>query len=117
VSRTLTAAAVLVGVALLRIGRAAFGCAALWIEFGPAWAVVGALALLLLRFSVPIRIGVLIGAIELLHWPWIAALTLAAPRLFTVLPGLFATQLARWRHPRPLWPSPDGAQVPADGQV
>jgi hypothetical protein len=99
----LIAAAALIGVAAFRIGRAALGTAGLWVDLGPPWAVVAVAALLLFRLSLPLRAGILLGAVSLLGWPWIAALALAAPRLFLVLPGLVSTALARWRHPRPVW--------------
>jgi hypothetical protein len=117
VLRMLTAVAALIGIVLFRAGRVALSVAYLWMDVGPVWAVAAVAALLLLRFSVPIRAGVFLGAINLLHWPWIAALILAAPRLFTILPGLLASQIARWRHPRPLWPSPAEANLPADAQM
>jgi hypothetical protein len=66
-------------------------------------AVLGLALLLLFRGSVLVRIGAFLGALWLWHWPLIAALLLAAPRLFTMLPGAIATLLARIRHPRPLW--------------
>jgi len=116
VSRMLTAVAALIGIVLFRAGRVALSVAYLWMDVGPVWAVA-ALAALLLRLSLPIRAGVFLGAINLLHWPWLVALILAAPRLFTILPGLLATQIARRRHPRPLWPSPAEARLPADAQM
>ena len=33
----------------------------------------------------------------------VAALLFAAPRVVLMIPGLLATVLAKWRHPRPLW--------------
>jgi len=103
VPRMLTTAAALIGVAVFRIGRAALGAAGLWVDLGPVWAVAGVAALLLFRVSWPLRAGALLGAVSLLGWPWIAAVALAAPRLFLVLPGLLSTALAQWRHPRPVW--------------
>jgi len=48
-------------------------------------------------------VGALVGAVLLWHWPLVAGLAFAAPRLFTMLPGAIAHVLARWRHPRMLW--------------
>lgn len=101
--RMLLATTALTGLAVFRIGRFVLGVLGLGVDLGPVWAVAGAAALLLFGFSIPIRIGAFLGAVSLLGWPWILALTLAAPRLWLVLPGLISTQLARWRHPRPLW--------------
>jgi hypothetical protein len=109
VSRKLMAAAAFIGIALFRIGRLVLGVWYLWGQAGPVWAGLAALLLLLFRFSWPVRIGVFLAAVNVLHWPWFFALVLAAPRLFTMVPGLCATQLARWRHPRPLWPGPGEA--------
>ena len=106
--RMLLAAAALFGVAVFRIARAVLGVAGLWVDLGPVWAVAGAVALLLFRSSLALRAGAVLGAVTLLGWPWIAALVLAAPRAFLVLPGLLSTGLARWRHPRPVW-RPAGA--------
>jgi hypothetical protein len=50
-----------------------------------------------------VRVGALVGAVLLWHWPLVAGLAFAAPRLFTMLPGAIAHVLARWRHPRMLW--------------
>lgn len=107
--RTVLAISVLGAIALLRLGRAAFGAWALWVIAGPAWAVLAALALLL-RFTLPVRAGIFIGACWLLHWPWLAGALLAAPRPFLMIPGLASTLIARARHPRPLW-----QQQPATG--
>jgi hypothetical protein len=103
VPRMLLATAALTGLAAFRIGRFALGAMGLWVDLGPVWAVAGVAALVLFGFSIPIRIGAFLGAVSLLGWPWLVALIVAAPRLWLMLPGLISTQLARWRHPRPLW--------------
>ncbi len=66
-------------------------------------ALLGLALVLLFRGRMLVRIGALLGALWLWHWPLFAAVLLAAPRLFTMLPGAIATLLARIRHPRPLW--------------
>jgi len=88
-----------------RLARAALGVAGLWLDAGPLWAVLAVVALALFRFSIPLRIGVLLGSISLLGWPWYLGLILAAPRLLLVLPGYVSALLAHIRHPRPNWPS------------
>ena len=93
------------GLALLRLLRVALGIYALWVLLGPLWALAAVLLVLAARSSLPWRAGVLLGAGLLWHWPWLAALALAAPRALLVLPGLIASVLARLRHPPPRWPA------------
>jgi hypothetical protein len=83
----------------------------LWQLLGPVWAVAGLAALILLRFTLPVRIGVVLAAVYLWSLPWIAALLLAAPRILLMLPGLISTALARLRHPRPVWRGIDSAST------
>jgi hypothetical protein len=87
------------------LGRAALGAAGLWLAAGAVWAVLAMAALVLFRFALPLRIGVVLGTITLLGWPWYVGVLLAAPRPFLMLPGYVSMLLARLRHPRPLWPS------------
>lgn len=109
--RALMATAALTALALFRLGRAAFGIMGLWKVLGPAWAVAGLAALVLLRFTLPVRIGVVLAAVYAWYLPWTAALLLAAPQVPLMLPGLIATALARLRHRRPDWRSFDGASA------
>lgn len=104
-SRMVLAMAALIAFAVFRLGRAALGAVALWVDVGPAWAVLAVTVLVLFRFSTPLRIGVVLGSVSLLGWPWYVGVLLAAPRLPLMLPGYLSAQLARIRHPRPLWPS------------
>ncbi|HEY3808940.1 MAG TPA: hypothetical protein VGL50_03300 [Steroidobacteraceae bacterium] len=85
------------------VGWVALGAAGLWVGLGPAWAVLALAALALFRFYVPLRLGVLLGAVGLLGWPWFVALIIAVPRLVLMLPGYASMLLARARHPRPVW--------------
>jgi hypothetical protein len=98
-------------VAVFRLGQVALGTLGLWQILGPVWAVAALALLILMRFTIPVRIGVFLAAVYLWHLPWIAGLLLAAPRLPLMLPGLIATALARVRHPRPVWPRIDGARA------
>jgi hypothetical protein len=66
-------------------------------------------ALILLRLTILVRIGVLLAAAYLWALPWVVALLLAAPRIPLMLPGLISTALGRLRHPRPVWRGIDGA--------
>jgi hypothetical protein len=106
----LAAIAALVALRLARLGLATL----LLLKFcGPALAIAGLLAAVLLRLDWLVRAGALAGAVLLWHWPVIAGLVFAAPRLFTMLPGALSTLLARARHPRPLWrplPAAPGTQ-------
>lgn len=99
------AVAGVVGLALFRLGRFALGVCGLWFALGPLWALAAALLVLAFGAWLPLRVGVFLGAVVLWHWPWFAALALAAPRLLMLLPGLIASALARLRHPRARWPA------------
>jgi hypothetical protein len=103
VAKALTATAALTALAVFRLGRVVLGAIGLWQLLGPVWAIAGLAALILLRLTIPIRIGVVLAAVYLWHLSWIAALLLAAPRIPLMLPGLISMALARVRHPRPVW--------------
>ncbi|HEY3730979.1 MAG TPA: hypothetical protein VGL28_06925 [Steroidobacteraceae bacterium] len=96
----------LAGITLLRLWLCVLGLALL---VGDAAAVVLTVALLLMRMLLPLRIALLVGAVVVLHWSFLLAVVLAAPRLLLMLPGLIAAFLARRRHPRPRWRSPSPA--------
>ena len=102
--RNLIALICVAGLSALRVGRLAIACYGFGHEFGTLWAVIAAIAVLALRFNLAIRVGAFLTMVVLWRWPWIAALALAAPRLFLVLPGLVAAALAHLRHPQPRWP-------------
>jgi len=87
----------------IRLARLAIGTIGLDYELGMVCAIIGAASLVLFRFTWFIRIGAFMALISLWHWPWFAALLFAAPRVVLMIPGLLATVLAKWRHPRPLW--------------
>jgi hypothetical protein len=93
------------GVLLFRLGRLVLGLWGLWAVLGVFWALAAAVIAVGFRLWLPLRIGVFLGAVALWHWPWFAALALAAPRLLLALPGLVAYGLARLRYPRPRWPA------------
>jgi hypothetical protein len=102
--------ALLLGLAACTLLRLWLAVLAMAVAIGTVWAIVATLALLLagLRFTGllwPLRMAVFFGAMVLWHWPLPAALVIAAPRLFLMLPGLVATFLASKRHPRPRWGS------------
>ncbi len=103
--KSLVAIATLMLLAAFRLSRAIIGTAGLEHELGALCAALGIASLALLRFSLPIRIGAVLGLVGLWGWPWYAALLFAAPRLPLLLPGLISTAIAKRRHPRPLWPS------------
>lgn len=110
-AKALTATAALTALAVFRLGRVVLGTIGLWQLLGPVWAVAGLAALILLRFTLPVRIGVVLAAVYLWSLPWMAALLLAAPRILLMLPGLISTALARLRHPRPVWRGIDSAST------
>jgi hypothetical protein len=85
------------------LGWIGLGAAGLWVGLGPVWALLALALLALFRFYAPLRLGVVLGGVLLLGWPWIVALIVAVPRPLLMLPGYLSTLLARARHPRPLW--------------
>jgi hypothetical protein len=110
VARAARRVAVLLGLAACTLLRLWLATLALAVAIGTGWSIVVALALLLagLFFTWllwPLRAAVFFGALLLWHWPFAAALVIATPRLFLMLPGLIATFLASKRHPRPRWAS------------
>ncbi len=80
---------------------------------GQGWAVLIVALLLACGWLPPLQIAAFFGAWTVWHWPAAAAAMIAAPRLVLVLPGLISTLLARWRHPRPRWPSFETASAAA----
>jgi hypothetical protein len=103
VPKRLIATIALTALAAFRLARFGLGTLGLWHEFGLAWAIAGAAALLLLRFTLPIRLGAFLGAISILGWPWYAAVIVAMTRMLLMLPGLVSYALARLRHPPAAW--------------
>lgn len=101
--KPLLAVTTLATLAAWRVARLLAGAIGLQHEFGLVWAGIGVSCLVLLRFAAPIRIGALLAAVSLWHWPWLAGLFFAAPRILTVIPGLWSTGMAQLRHPRPVW--------------
>jgi len=107
-AKALSATAVLIAVAVFRLGQVVLGTVGLWQLVGPVWAAAG-LAALLLRLTIPLRIGVVLAGVYLWSLPWVAALLLAAPRIPLMLPGLISLGIARLRHPPPVWGGIDRA--------
>jgi hypothetical protein len=102
--RGVLAMACLAGVAALRIARFAIALFGLAHECGPLSACLFGIAVIALPLRLPVRIGAFLTALLIWHWPALAALLLAAPRLLLMLPGLIATALSTLRHPPPRWP-------------
>ncbi len=95
--------ATLVLLVLFRSGRIALALL-LVLKFGGWPGTLIAAALITWRgLDGLVRIGAFAGALLLWHAPVLLALLIAAPRAFTMLPGVVANLLARWRHPRPRW--------------
>jgi hypothetical protein len=92
-----------------RLARVVIGVIGLQYELGTVCAIIGAASLLLFRFSWFIRAGAFMALVSIWRWPWFAALLVAAPRAVLMIPGLYSTLVARWRHPRPLWRSASNA--------
>jgi hypothetical protein len=111
VTKALIAMLALAALAIFRVGRLILGTVGLWQVLGPPWAIAGLAALVLLRLTIPIRVGVVLAVIYLWGLPWIVALLLAAPRLPLMLPGLISMALARVRHPPPVWRAIDSASL------
>jgi hypothetical protein len=101
--RVLVRIVLLAALAAFELLRVWLGVLALAQLVGAGWAIVLAVALLLSGWMLPLRIAVFFGALALWHWPLLAALIVAAPRLVLMLPGLISTYLASRRHPRARW--------------
>ena len=57
-------------------------------RFGKIYMYIALILCLVLRFFLPISIGIFFCALDLWHWHWIFALLLAAPGFVLVIPGL-----------------------------
>jgi len=95
---------------LLWLLLAAF--AALWVAAcltglsliaGLLWGLVIGAVLAWLRLTWLLQLAACFGAWSLWHWPIVAAVLLAVPRMALVLPGLASSHLASLRHPRARW--------------
>lgn len=75
----------LYGVAILVVG---------WIgineEYGFWWAFAAVVLAFVLRFTLPITYGAIIGSMYLWDWHWIGATLFALPGLVFMVPALFA---------------------------
>jgi len=91
-----------------RLARAVAAFLGLSAWLGAAWALAILMFVVALRLHWVLRAAAGLTLLLLWHWPWWAALLIAAPRALLVLPGLITTALARLRHPRPRWPAPAG---------
>lgn len=73
------------GVALLVVG---------WIgineEYGYWWAAAALIVSFVLRFTLPITYGAILGAMSLWGWHWIGATLFALPGLIFMVPALLA---------------------------
>jgi hypothetical protein len=101
---------------IYRLGRcvvAGFGVAH-WI--GTGWAVLVVLIVAAAGWTVLLQLAAVLALVLLWHWPPWAAILCAAPRLLLILPGLFTTWRATWRHPRARWsPTPSAGQGSVEG--
>jgi hypothetical protein len=70
---------------------------------GVACGLVIAAVLAWLRATWLLQLAVCVGAVAVWHWPLVAAVLFAAPRLLLVLPGIVSSYLANRRHPRARW--------------
>lgn len=66
-------------------------------ELGTIWAYIATFLCLGLRFSLPITVGSIFGAMYLWGWPWYGALLFSSPGLLFIVPGIFATVLERFK--------------------
>lgn len=57
-------------------------------HFGAVWAGVAIFAAFMFRFTLPITIGALFGAMDVWHWHWALAALFAAPGLAFIIPGV-----------------------------
>lgn len=83
------------GLMVLMMGFALLQLVAGWIgieeTFGWGWGIVTLAAALLLRFTIPIVIGVFLCATDVWGWHWFFAALLAAPGLLFMVPAVIAS--------------------------
>ena len=86
-------------VALLLIGilQLCMGYVGLQAMWGPWAAILGLVAALLLRFTLPMTAGTAIYAAYGWGWSWPAAIAFAAPGLVLAVPGMMLGLIARVR--------------------
>ncbi|QLQ03161.1 MAG: hypothetical protein HZY77_10555 [Thiobacillus sp.] len=86
----------LVALALMLVAGAVFvaqlfvGFKGIALGLGTGWAWAAVVVALILRFTLPITIGAVYGAIHVLGWPWYWAVLFAAPGLLFMVPGFVA---------------------------
>lgn len=57
-------------------------------EFGYWWGITALVLAILLRFTIPITIGAIFGAMHLWHWHWAIATLFALPGLAFMIPAV-----------------------------
>lgn len=78
---------VMLGVGLFVLG---IGSAGIGHELGFWWGVAAFVAAVVLRFTLPISIGVFFYARDIWHLHWVVALLIASPGLIFMVPGVIA---------------------------
>jgi hypothetical protein len=66
-------------------------------EFGYWWGIAALVLALFLRFTLPITIGAIFGAMHLWDWHWIGASMFALPGLAFMIPAVFAMILSLFK--------------------
>jgi hypothetical protein len=59
-------------------------------HFGGTWAGLGLVLAFIFRFTLPITLGAVFGAMDVFGWHWFLAILFAAPGLALVIPGVIS---------------------------
>ena len=59
------------------------------VEFGRGWAIAVLIATVVFRFTIPIVVGTVLGAMHLWDWHWLPAVLLAMPGILFMIPAIF----------------------------
>ena len=71
----------------------------IWIEveFGFWWGIAAIVLAIFLRFTLPITVGAIFGAMHLWGWHWIGATLFVLPGLAFMIPAVFAMILSLFK--------------------
>jgi hypothetical protein len=90
-------------IVIYRLGRVAVAALGLAHWIGTGWALLVVVIITAAGWTALLQLAAVITLGLVWHWPLWAAVICAAPRLLLILPGLFTTWRATWRHPRARW--------------
>ena len=81
------------GILFLLVGLVYLAVGGIGIEYhlGSFWSGVAIFLAILLRFTLPITIGVFFWALDIMHWHWALSALVALPGLILIIPGIIAS--------------------------